>query len=77
MTGSFTRGCGVALILAALLTLGLNVFLTPMLPDAPFGMVAASARKGTGHLCYLLLLLGRDIAEGGLPRGCGYLPVGA
>lgn len=77
MTGSFMRGCGVALILAALLTLGLNVFLTPLLPDAPFGMVAASyaylIRQILASLVTLLLAFGIIGVHFGRPDRAGIL----
>lgn len=42
MAGSFVRWCGLALCIAAVATLALNVFVSPHLPEGPFATVAAS-----------------------------------
>jgi cytosine/uracil/thiamine/allantoin permease len=60
--GGFTRGCGVALCVAAVVTLGLNVFITPFLPQTDFAAVAASqaylVRQLLAALCAMLLVFG-------------------
>lgn len=62
MIGSFTRGCGIALCAAAVITLGLNVFVTPFLPSDDFTAIAASSayliRQCLAALVALLLMFG-------------------
>jgi hypothetical protein len=62
MIGSFTRGCGVALCAAAVITLGLNVFVTPFLPKDDFTQIAASnaylIRQCLAALVAALLMFG-------------------
>lgn len=62
MIGSFTRGCGVALCLAAVITLALNVFVTPFLPGDDFTQIAASnaylIRQCLAALVAALLMFG-------------------
>jgi len=62
MIGSFTRGCGVALCAAAMITLALNVFVTPFLPKEDFTQIAASnaylIRQCLAALVAALLMFG-------------------
>jgi hypothetical protein len=59
---AFLRWCGVALSAAAFLTVGLNVVLTPMLPDGDFSDIASSNaflwRQSLAAAAALLLLFG-------------------
>lgn len=62
MIGSFTRGCGAVLCAAALITLGLNLFVTPLLPKGDFTQIAASnaylIRQCLAALVAMLLVFG-------------------
>lgn len=62
MAGSFVRWCGLALCLAAVTTLALNMLVSPHLPEGPFATVAASQvyflRQCIASAVALLLVFG-------------------
>jgi hypothetical protein len=62
MAGSFVRWCGLALCVAAVTTLALNIFVSPHLPDGAFATVAASQvyflRQCIASIVALLLIFG-------------------
>jgi hypothetical protein len=62
MAGSFVRWCGLALCVAAVTTLALNVFVSPRLPEGSFTTVAASSvyflRQCIASAVALLLVFG-------------------
>ncbi len=62
MAGSFVRWCGLALCVAAVTTLALNVVVSPRLPEGAFATVAASPvyflRQCIASIVALLLVFG-------------------
>ena len=62
MVGSFVRWCGLALCVAAVTTLALNIFVSPHLPTGTFATIAASPvyflRQCIASAVALLLVFG-------------------